>query len=187
MRNWTSLWAAWAMAALFVGAACDSKARVRSDTADSCAALADVVYGEIFVSVLLGGHRLPPEPVPGDLLSCEHAAASVSAGFTRALSVLDVHVTWPGPGGGGFGVCAAGDLAMCVPQSKPSMPGGALDSASVADMWQIVSSVVARRMPLGTANDRASFHEYELRLRLSDALIHRFWNIQDWARPRSNR
>ncbi len=179
MRKWNSLRAALAVAALFSSTSAAAEAR----SADGCAVLADIVYGEIFVSALFGGHRLPPEPDQGDAASCDQTAASVSAGFTRAMAAMNVHVTW-GTAEPSV-VCVTGDLAQCYPLPKSTMPNGALDSASVARMWQIVSGIVSRNMPLGTLADRSSFREYELRLVLSDALVNRYWNDYGWAQPRS--
>ena len=98
---------------------------------------------------------------------------------------MNVYVTWAEPGIQANTICASGDLARCTPLPKPLISGGALDSASVIEMWQVVASVVSRSMPSGTMSDRSSFREYELRLRLSDALVNRYWNTYGWARPRS--
>ncbi len=185
MRKWNSVLAACAAATLLVGAADAPHAQQRGADVDGCAVLADAVYGEIFVSALFGSYRLPPEPGQGDALSCEYTAAAVSAGFSRAMAAMNVYVTWAGTDAPSSTICTTGDLALCTPVTKPMFSGGALDSASVHEMWLLVSNIVSRNMPMGTMSDRSSFREYELRIRLSDALVNRFWNAYGRARPRT--
>ncbi|MDJ0909721.1 MAG: hypothetical protein QNI99_11035 [Woeseiaceae bacterium] len=185
MRKWNSVLTACAAATLFIGAADDTYAQQRGVGVDGCAVLADAVYGEIFVSALFGSYRLPPEPGQGDSLSCEYTAAAASAGFSRAMAAMNVYVTWAGAEAPSSTICTTGDLALCTPVTKPLLSGGALDAASVAEMWRLVSNIVSRNMPLGTMSDRTSFREYELRIRLSDALVNRFWNAYGRARPRT--
>ncbi len=170
MRKRTSILAAAALAVILSGVSEASPARQHVNAVDGCAVLADVVYGELFVSALFASSRLPPEPGQGDAMSCGNTAASVSAGFARAMAAMNVYVTWTLPAPQSSAVCASGDLALCYPLAKPMMARGALDAASVAEKWQAVSGVVSRSMPLGTMSDRSSFREDELRLRLSDAL-----------------
>ena len=175
---------AFAAATILAFTACNVSAQTGANDADGCAVLADVVYGEIFVSALFGGTRLPPEPGQGDAISCDHTAASVSAGFSRAMAAMNVYVSWSGPDAHDRAGCATRDLALCTPLPRHMTSHGSLDPASVAEMWRVVTSIVRRNMPLGTASDRLSFREYELRLRLSDALVHRYWDRYGWVRPR---
>ena len=144
--------------------------------------LADAVYGEIFVAALFGGSRLPPEPRRGTVLNCDQTAASVSAGFARAMAALEVYVGWHAPSSRTGAICTSGDIALCIPLTNQTVSSGALDEASIAELWQLVAGVVARSMPLGTMSDRSTFHEYELRLRLNDALVNRYWNVYGWSR-----
>ena len=185
MRKGIPRLASCAVAAVLAFVAGHADAQERAAEAVGCAVLADVVHGEIFVSALFGSHRLPPEPGPGEASSCASTAASASSGFSRAMAALNVHVVWSAPEAHGSTVCTAGDLARCTPLPKLTMSSGALDSASVAEMWRVVVSAVGPSMPLGTIGDRSSFREYELRIRLSDALVNRYWNAYGWARPRS--
>ncbi len=106
-------------------------------------------------------------------------------GFARAMAAMNVYVTWTAPAAHSSTVCASGDIALCTPLPKPMISGGALDPASVTEMWRVVSGIVSRSMPLGTVADRSTFREYELRIQLSDALINRYWNAYGWSQPRS--
>ena len=184
MRKWTSVLAAGAAGILFSGTAGVLHAQQRTDV-DGCALLTDAVYSELFVSALFGSSRLPPEPAHGDALSCDHTAAAVSAGFSRAMAAINVYVTWSAPAAQSGTICATGDLTICTPLSKPMISGGALDAASVTAMWQVVSGVVSRNMPFGTMGDRSTFREYELRVQLSVALMNRYWDAYGWVQPRS--
>lgn len=185
MRKGTPRLASCAVTGLLAFVAGHASAQERVAQAGGCTVLADVVHGEIVVSALFGSHRLPPEPGPGEASSCARTAASVSSGFSRAMAALNVHVVWSGPEAHDSPVCTAGDLALCMPLPKLMTSHGALDSASVAELWQVVVDAVSRSMPLGTVGDRSSFREYELRIRLGDALVNRYWNAYGWARPRS--
>lgn len=184
MQKRISLLAAFAAVIIQALTGGDFHAQERLAGADGCAVLADVIHGEIFVSALFGSSRLPPEPGQGAALSCDQTAASVSAGFSHAMAAMNVHVGWSGPGAHDTAICTSGDLALCTPLPKSMASYGPLDAAAVAEMWQVVASSVRRSMPLGTMSDRASFREYELRVRLSDALVNRYWNLYGWARPR---
>ena len=185
MQERISLLVAAVVAIFLTGVTKESIAQQRFVEVDGCAVLADAVYGEIFVSALFAGQRLPPEPGQGDALSCDHTAASVSAGFARAMAAMNVYVTWTMPAPQSDSICASSDLALCYPLAKSMMARGALEASAVVARWQIVSGVVARSMPLGTMSDRSSFREYELRTRLSDALINDDWSGYARMRARS--
>ena len=173
MQKLNSLLGAIVAAAFISGTAGDAEAQQRMADVNGCAVLADVVYSEIFVSVLFGNQRLPLEPGLGGALSCADTAASVSSGFARAMAATNVLVTWSVPDPQNGAVCAGGDIALCYPLSKPVTSRGALDAGSVAGKWQVVSAIVSRTMPAGTFSDTSSFREYELRTQLSGALSRR--------------
>ncbi len=171
MQKWNSLVAAVTAVIMLIGIVEESRAQQQFTDVDGCAVLADAVYGEILFSTLFASSRLPPEPGQGDALSCDHTAASVSSGFARAMIAMNVYVTWTVPAPQSNTICASGDLAYCYPLAKPMVFRGAPDTASVIEMWQAVSGIVSRTMPLGTMSDRSSFREHELRLHLSYALV----------------
>ncbi len=176
MQKRTLLLAAFIVGGNLIGAPGESRAQQRHTAVDGCAVLANAVYGEVIASALFAGYRLPPEPGQGDALNCDATAASVSAGFTRAMAAMNVYLTWATPIRQPEAVCSSGDLMLCHPSAQPVMSYGALDANSVAEMWQVVAAAVSKSMPLGTMSDRSSFREYELRLRLSDALVNGYWS-----------
>ncbi len=176
MQKGTLLLAVVAVAVILTCMPGSSRAQYHIPDVDGCAVLADVVYSELFVSALFTSSRMPPEPGQGDALSCSYTAAAVSSGFAQAMAAMNVYVTWTTPAPQSSAVCASGDLALCYPLAKPMMARGALDAASVTEMWRIVSGIVSRTMPLGTLSDRSSFREDELRLHLSNALVNGYGN-----------
>ncbi|HEY5643025.1 MAG TPA: hypothetical protein VIS31_09125 [Woeseiaceae bacterium] len=136
-----------------------------------CSRLADIVYDEV-TAYLIGApgelHDTGPAQAVPQVVVCEETARTVSAAFSRSVSVVGGVVDWGWPSGDGGDVCLSGFIDQCYPDRGARVYP--FPDPGVGSTWMAVRRTVLGAMPWGSAADRAEFSAGALRGALRVAL-----------------
>ncbi|HNP36756.1 MAG TPA: hypothetical protein PKK10_12965 [Woeseiaceae bacterium] len=166
----------WILASIGVlcgaGGAVSAEPVAKLGAEDACSVVDNLVYNVIASDGIYRRHvtSFPLGTITTDL--CMNTAKAVSSGFSRAMSEMNIYVTWQSPRRFREHVCLSVDLSQCYPMQDPYVPFGYGDAAYVRDSWFAVQRAMQAFVRQDAGPDTTQFSASQLQRQLRLEMKH---------------
>jgi hypothetical protein len=151
---------------VYLGFTSIAAAQNRLANASACLVLEDIVYSSVAESTLQSGFtaRFPRGGIGRQW--CMHTAKSVSAGFAKAMSAINIYIAWQSAGRFPDSDCKSLDLNRCYPFQDPNVPYEPGNEAIVRASWFAVQRALEPYLKQDKRRDFVLFSAADLQLQL---------------------
>ena len=137
---------------------------------DGCAVLNEIIYEEVTAAGwgVTGADLVHTNFREPSVVVCASTAQTASKAFAAAVRAVGGDVSWRGSFDDSADTCLSGFIEQCMPRNRGY--ARSLGESSDFKSWSVISDVVMRAMPEGSAADRSIFSRESMRLAVRAAL-----------------